>query len=131
LKTFLDSGVLLAAWKRGDAHERAMTLLDDDTREFLACENVRLELLPKPVYEKRRAEIEFYNEHFSGAVIEPFSRELGEVAFSLAKKYGLAAGDALNMASAIRQGADEFFTSELPGKPLFRVKELRVTSLYE
>ena len=42
---------------------------------------------------------------------------------------GLAAGDALNLASAIRQGADEFITSELPGKPMFRVPGIKVISL--
>ncbi len=48
----------------------------------------------------------------------------------LAKKFGLAAGDALNLASAIRQGADEFITSELPGKPIFRVPGIQVISLH-
>jgi hypothetical protein len=33
------------------------------------------------------------------------------------------------VAAAIRQGVEEFITSELAGKPLFRVKELTVTSL--
>jgi hypothetical protein len=37
----------------------------------------------------------------------------------------------LNLASAIRQGADEFITSELPGKPIFRVPGIKVVSLYK
>jgi predicted nucleic acid-binding protein len=131
LKTFLDSGVLLSAWKRGEFHERARSVMDDETREFLTSDTVKLELLPKPVFEKRRAEVEFYNVHFNVAeATEPFSAMLGEAALELGKKYGLAAGDALNLASAIRQGADEFITSELPGKPMFRVKELKVISLH-
>lgn len=36
----------------------------------------------------------------------------------------------LNLASAIRQGADEFITTELPRKPMFRVKELKIISLH-
>ncbi len=105
--------------------------MDDETREFLTSDTVKLELLPKPVFEKRRAEVEFYNVHFNVAeATEPFSAMLGEAALELGKKYGLAAGDALNLASAIRQGADEFITSELPGKPMFRVKELKVISLH-
>ena len=92
---------------------------------------MKLELLPKPVFEKRRSEVEFYNDHFNVAeVTEPFSTELGVAALALAKKYGLAAMDALHLTSAIRQGADEFITSELPGKPMFRVKELKVVSLH-
>ncbi len=35
--------------------------MDDGTRTFLTCENVKLELLPKPTFEKRRSEVEFYN----------------------------------------------------------------------
>lgn len=106
--------------------------MQDETREFVTCENVQLELLPKPAFEKRHSEAEFYNEHFSKtSACEPFSAELGKSALSLAKKYGLAAGDALNLASAIRQGADEFITSELPGKPIFRVAGIKVVSLHK
>jgi hypothetical protein len=36
----------------------------------------------------------------------------------------------LNLASAIRQGADEFITSELPGKPMFRVSGIKIISLH-
>ncbi|HXI73326.1 MAG TPA: hypothetical protein VNN22_23545 [Verrucomicrobiae bacterium] len=38
--------------------------------------------------------------------------------------------DALHLASALRQGADEFITSELPGKPLFRVPGIKIISLH-
>lgn len=131
MKTFFDSGVLLTAWKRGEHHESAVSLLDDDSREFVTCDNVRLELLPKPFFEKRRTEIEFYEAHFQKAsVCEPFSDDLGHAALALGKKYGLSAGDALNLASAIRQGADEFITSELPGKPMFRVAGIKIRSLH-
>ncbi len=103
----------------------------DETRKFFTCDNVKLEVLPKPTFEKRRPEVDFFNDHFNVAsTSEPFSAELGESALALAKQFGLAAGDALNLASAIRQGADEFITSELPGKPMFRVKELKVISLH-
>ena len=88
-------------------------------------------MLPKPVHEKRRIELEFYDEHFDSTIAcEPFSPELGSAAFSLAKKYGLAAGDALNLAAAIRQGVEQFITSEVPGKPMFRVGEISVLSIH-
>lgn len=131
MKTFCDSGVLLTAWKRGEHHERAVSLLAEEAREFVTCDNVQLELLPKPAFEKRHAETEFYNEHFQNATAcEPFSEALGQAALALAKKYGLSAGDALNLASAIRLGADEFVTSESPGKPMFRVAGIKVKSLH-
>ncbi|HEV2330868.1 MAG TPA: type II toxin-antitoxin system VapC family toxin [Verrucomicrobiae bacterium] len=131
MRTFLDSGVLLSAWKRGELHDVAVAILEDDSRKFVTCENVQLELLPKPTYEKRQLEVEFYNEHFATVSgCEPFSEALGKSAMKLAKKHGLAAGDALNLAAAIRQSADEFVTSELPGKPIFRVHQIKITSLY-
>jgi predicted nucleic acid-binding protein len=131
LKTFLDSGVLLTAWKRGEDHSRAISIMADGVREFVTSDNVRLELLPKPTYEKRHAEVEFYNAHFSEALAcEPFSEALGEAALALARKYGLSAGDALNIASAIRLGAKEFITSEMPGKALFRVGGIKIVSLH-
>ena len=37
--------------------------------------------------------------------------------------------DAVYAAAAIREKVEEFITSELPGKPLFRVKELGIRSL--
>ena len=101
MRTFLDSGVLLSAWKPGEFHDVAIAIMEDNSREFVTCENVQLELLPKPTFEKRRAEVEFYNEHFAAvSVCEPFSDALGKAAMALAKKHGVAAGDALNVASA-------------------------------
>ena len=131
MKTLLDSGVLLLAWRgNSPASAAAKQILTDSSRDFVTCENVRLELLPKPSFEKRHSEVEFYNEHFSAAsASEPFSETLGKAALALAKKHGLAAGDALNLASAIRQGAGEFITTELPGKPMFRVGAIKVVSL--
>ena len=53
---------------------------------------MKLELLPKPVFEKSRAEAEFYNDHFNVAeATEPFSTEFGRSSFGNGKKYGLAA----------------------------------------
>lgn len=109
----------------------ALSILADDQREFVTADNVKLELLPKPTFERRRVEVEFYKVHFdSASATEPFSPEPGRDALALAKKHGLSAGDALNVAAAIRQGAKEFITCELPGKPIFRVAEIRVLSLH-
>lgn len=132
MKTFLDSGVLLLAWRgHSPAAAAAKQILADSAREFVTGENVQLELLPKPAFEKRPLEVQFYNEHFSQTTgCEPFSEALGRAAMALAKQHGLAAGDALNLAAALRQGADEFVTSELPGKPIFRVSRIKVTSLH-
>jgi hypothetical protein len=127
----LDTGVLLHAWRGEDLAGAALTILGDDTREFFSAQMVRLELLPKPRFEKRRLELEFYEAYFAEVTaFEPLSEELGNEAEALAARYGLAGPDALQIAAAIRLGVEEFYTSEKPGRPMFRVKELRVISLY-
>ncbi len=130
LKTFLDSGVLIAAWKIDTLKDAARSIMADDRREFFSSQMVRLELLPKPRFEKRRTEVRFYENHFAELVrSEPLSRELAEEAEILASRYGLSAADALQIAAAIRQGVQEFWTTEKPGKPMFRVMEVKVLSL--
>jgi len=129
LRTFLDSGILLTGWK-GKDRLLAIEVMEDERREFYTSEMVRLELLPKALYHKQTAEAEFYQTHLGRVHAEELlSPELGREAFELGKRYGLAAMDALHIAAAIRQKVDEFITSELPGKPLFRVKELAVRCL--
>jgi predicted nucleic acid-binding protein len=130
MRTFLDSGVLLTAWRGNDA-EAALAVMEDPRREFCTSQLVKLELLPKPQFFKQAAEIEFYRTHFRAAKgEEPLSRELGEKAEELAAKHGIAAVDALHLAAAIRQGAEEFITAEKPGKPMFRVRDITVKSIH-
>jgi predicted nucleic acid-binding protein len=123
--------VLLHAWRGETLSGAALKIIDDERREFFTSQMVRLELIPKPQFEKRRAEIAFYEAHFADCIgCEPLSRELGTEAEALAGRYGLAGPDALQLSAAIRQGVEEFCTSERPGKPMFRVKEVKVVSLY-
>ena len=129
IRTFLDSGVLLTAWK-GKDRALALRVMESPDREFVTGQMVRLELIPKAVYQKQSAEVRLYEAHFDTAKSEePLNQELGSAAFALARKYGLAAADAIHIAAAIRLGAQEFITSEPPGKPIFRVAEIKVTAL--
>jgi predicted nucleic acid-binding protein len=131
VRTFLDTGVLLSAWKRETLSAAALTVMAADHRKFYSSQVVRLELLPKPRFEKRSDEVRFYENYFSGTTAsEPLSVELGNEAEALAARYGLSAADALQIAAAIRMDVEEFYTSEKPGKPMFRVKELKVISLH-
>ncbi len=132
MRTFLDSGVLLTAWRGTEANaQAALKILDDEGREFVTAEMVKLELLPKPAFFGHKDELEFYGTHFAMVQAEePISKELAKDAFHLAKKHGLAAADALNVASALRLKAEEFITTETSGKALFRVAGLKVTSLH-
>jgi PIN domain len=108
-----------------------MRIIDEASREFFTSQMVRLELLPKPLFEKRDAEVAFYENHFRDCSFsEPLSVELGIEAERLATRYGLAGPDSLQLCAALRHDVAEFYTSEKPGKPMFRVKELRVISLF-
>jgi hypothetical protein len=109
----------------------ALRLMDDEEREFVTSQMVRLELLPKAVFERRAREVAFYEAHFSECIAcEPLSEALGAEGERLAARYGLAGPDALQLCAAVRRGVEEFYTSEKPGKPMFRVKEVKVISLF-
>lgn len=118
------------AWRQNDLTTAALTILSDDVRQLFSSQLTRLELLPKPRHERRPREVAFYEEQFKEVVFEPLSEALGNEAETLATRYGLAGPDALQIAAAIRQGVEEFVTSEKPGKPMFRVKEFQVISLH-
>ena len=91
MKTFLDSGVLLHAWRGETLSGAAMQIMDDETREFFTSQMVRLELLPKARFEKRPKEVAFYEAHFADcAGSQPLSQELGLEAEKLAARHGLA-----------------------------------------
>jgi len=131
LKTFLDSGVLITAWRRNELTSLALNILTDDTRQYYASQLVLLEVLPAARFGKQLKEESFYAGYFSEAeAIEPLSVELGREAELLANRYGLSGPDALQMAAALRHGVEEFYTTEKSTKPIFRVKELKVISLH-
>jgi predicted nucleic acid-binding protein len=132
-KTYIDTGVLIAAFQ-GQQHNlwaQAMAVLDDASREFVTSDFVRLETLPKPVYERRKDEVEFLETFFESATIEPeVNSILIESALDMAKVHGVAGMDSLHLAAAISANAEEFVTTEKPTKPMFRVTEIKLTSLH-
>jgi predicted nucleic acid-binding protein len=131
LTTFLDSSVLITAWRQNELASAALKILTDDTRQFFTSQMVMLEVLPKARFARQSKEEQFYTSHFSEAeAIEPLSTELGREAEKLATRYGLSGPDALQIAAALRHGVREFYTTEKSTKPMFRVKELKVISLH-
>jgi predicted nucleic acid-binding protein len=131
LKTFLDSSVLITAWRQNELAAAALKVVTDDARQFFTSQMVMLEVLPKARFARQSKEEAFYLSHFSEAeTVEPLSAELGREAEKLAARYGLSGPDALQIAAAIRHDVREFYTTEKPTKPMFRVKELKVISLH-
>ena len=131
-RVFLDSGILLTGWKgKVVDRDKAIAIMADANREFVSSQMVRLELFPKSSYFKNQPEIAFYRNFFECLKGEELlSADLGNEAMDLGMQYGLAAADALNIAAAVRQEASEFITTEIPGKPMFRVKEILIVSLH-
>lgn len=90
-KTFVDAGVLIAAARgKADVATYAMRILDDPDREFVASPFLKLEVLPKAVYEKRQAEVEFYETFFNAVTYWVHSvEETAKNAYTEACKFGL------------------------------------------
>jgi predicted nucleic acid-binding protein len=130
IRTFLDSGVLIAAFRsRNTVSTPALTLLDDPERVFVTTDYVRLEVLPKLLYFRRETEAEFYEAFFAAAELVEVSQVLVSAAFEEARQAGLAAMDALHVAAAKRASVEEFITVERPTRPVFRVAGLTVRTL--
>lgn len=132
IRSFLDSGVLLAAVKSAERdREKALQLLEDPDRLFLTSPFVHLELVPKAVFHKKRLERDFYEVYFSRAEWCRDAAKILSVATVEAAGHGLSAMDALHLAAARILGADELVTTERPGKPLYRTDLLEVKYLFE
>lgn len=131
IKTYLDSGVLIASARGIDqVSSKANLILDNDQREFIASCFVRLEILAKAKYHKQQDEVIFYESFFASCKFWANDLEkIVELAEEIAKKYGLNALDALHIASAISVNADEFITTEKTTKPLHKVTEITVISI--
>jgi predicted nucleic acid-binding protein len=133
IRTFLDSGVLIAAARgKRTISNVAMQIFDDPERVYLSSDFVKLEVLPKAIYHKNTEEASFYLAFFDcvnywAKINAALIRRTHEVA----GRYGLSAMDALHLAAAISLKADEFVTCEKPGKPLFRASdEIRVSTIH-
>lgn len=63
--TFVDAGVLIAAARGGNVQAtRAMNILGDPDREFAASPFLRLEVLPRAIFNNRETETALYEAFF-------------------------------------------------------------------
>ncbi len=131
MKTFIDAGVLITAW-RGQAAERlrALTVLNDPSREFVSSPFVQLEVLPKAQYYQQKAEVEFYEAFFASvAVWVTDCNQVTAEAQDVSRRFGLSALDGLHIAAALLAGAAEFVTAERPTSPFSRVTGITVVTV--
>ncbi len=81
------------------------------------------------IYEKRQDEIDFYDAVFLQGEELKWRTDTLYHAHDIAAKHGIAAMDAIHVATALDAGVDEFVTAEKSTKPMFRVAELHMHSI--
>lgn len=114
------------------AAEFALRFIRDPHREFISSDYVKLEVIPLPTWNRRKAELEFYELFFSkvSARMIPTSRYLLETALAEGCRIGSDAMDSIHIACAIIGGAEELVTSEKSTKPMFRTDKVKVVSIF-
>jgi predicted nucleic acid-binding protein len=129
-RTYIDANVLIAAWN-GDTESRswARAALDDPERILVVSDFVRLEVLPKPTFYQRRAEVAFMETIIAAAEHAPLTAKTLDRAIAIAGDDDLSPLDALHLAIAAESGVDEVLTFERPDKPMCRQNAVRVVSL--
>jgi predicted nucleic acid-binding protein len=130
--TFIDAGILIAAARgQSEVSARAMAVLDDPDRTFASSEFVRLEVLPKALFNRKSEEAEFYDAFFDAVTHWPSSNDaVVRHAYDIAVALGLSALDALHVAAAVSAGAEGIVTTEKRTKPLHRMKDIRIRSIH-
>lgn len=119
--TYVDSNILIYAVSQRNEELRlkALRMIGDKRRKFLASEFLRLETLPYAINGNRPKETAFltyfFDHHVSQWVED--ERALFKPAGDLIERYNLQMVDALHLAAAMEHGAD-FVTGEKPTKPL-------------
>ena len=130
--TYVDSGVLIYAAKgTDDAAALALPFLQDQNRQFVTSDYVRLEVLPKSVFHGNVVETQFYNGFFriNTRVIKT-SDALLHLAMEEACRTGTSAMDAIHIACAVFAGAEELVTSERTSKPIHHTNLIKVVSIF-
>lgn len=124
--SYPDAGVYIRAWReREEPASKARTVLYDPSRILVASGFVVLETLTKAAYNGRREEVEYYESLFA-LIAEwvPNDAALLDRAIEIATAHDIMNLDALHVAAAERAGAQEFVTTERPGRPLYRAVQV-------
>jgi predicted nucleic acid-binding protein len=133
MKTYLDTGVLIAAFRaESQMGQRAIQILDDQNRIFASSIFARLEVLPKAIYHQQTYEVRFYEAFFDS--VQYWANDLEKLVqdgYQIASQYGLSAVDALHVAAALLVGAEELVTTERRTKPMHRVPNIKITSILD
>ena len=78
IRTFIDAGVLIyAARSQGELAERAFQIIEDKNREFASSIFLKLEVLPKAIYNQQTSEVKFYETFFDAVSYFLLGNRLG------------------------------------------------------
>lgn len=130
--TFIDAGVLIYA-ARGESQIalKALEVLQDNNRIFASSIFLKMEVLPKAIYNQQTDEIEFYNEYFNAVSVWAIDIDkILEKAYQEASQFGLGIMDAFHIAAASLVGAEEFITNEKPEKSIHRTPSIKIISIH-
>lgn len=132
IRTFIDSGILIYAARGEDAiAQSALQIIEDSNRELASSIFLKLEVLPKAIFNQREKEIRFYEAFFSA--VSYWAIDVDSIirnAYREASEFGLGAMDALHVAAAVSVEATEFITNEKPNKSIHRTKSIQVISIH-
>ncbi|MFB2923550.1 MULTISPECIES: type II toxin-antitoxin system VapC family toxin [Aerosakkonema] len=132
IRTFIDAGVLIyAARSEGYIAEKALQILEDENREFASSIFLKLEVLPKAIYNQKSSEVKFYETFFDAVAY--WANDINgiiEIAYEQSSKFGVGAMDALHIAAALSVGATEFITNEKLEKSIHRTQSIKVISIH-
>ena len=128
----MDAGVLIeAAIASGPKSEHAFSVLWDTGRVFLSCPFLDFELLPQAIRSKRTSQLNYLEEFLASTERIEDLAAIFKVAFDEAIKSPISGIDALHIAAAHLLNADEFITTEKPGKPIYKNSLVQVLYLYD
>jgi hypothetical protein len=129
-RTYLDTGVLVeAAAGKGPKTEVALALLRDANRLFLSCPFLDLELLPQVIQNRNRPQQKFLETYLAATERIEDLDAIFRAAFREASRSAVSGMDALHVAAAHLLKADEFITTEKPGKPIYQNRLVPVVYL--
>ena len=119
--TDLDSNVLVQAATGANRaiQQRALAIITDPNRQFVASLFSRMEVIPLAVHFGRDKERLFYETFFRRVQTWVDPADIYDDAFQLACRHALGAMDAFHLSAAAFVKA-EFVSAEKPTKPLYR-----------
>jgi hypothetical protein len=91
---------------------------------------VRLEVLPKAIFNKQADETRFYERFFARAVVAADLKAILALGEKEGARSGVGSMDSLHIAAAHLLKADAFLTTEKPNKPIYRSSLVKVVYLF-